>query len=231
MKTKINMPQWVEDNTFQIHYIYTKFIEVGFKYTHDLEFLDSLFLDVFKKYSSKGRHYHTMTHIYRLCRNWSRFKHKLNNKDAVFFAIIYHDIIYKPTKKDNEEMSAEYFLTLAMRKKFDADIAFIQNVVDLIKITKHGSENSEFIKLNKDFKYMLDFDLEIIGEPKKEIYNWYREGVRKEYRIYPNFLYKPGRKAVLESFLKNKIYLTEEFKIREKNAKKNLQNEINLYLC
>ena len=90
----------------------------------------------------------------------------------------------------------------------------------------------EIVEKNKDFQYILDMDLEILGESNEKTYNWYRKGVRKEYSIYPNMLYNPGRKKVLEMFLsKEKIYLTKEFEIKEKNARKNLQNEINLYLC
>jgi predicted metal-dependent HD superfamily phosphohydrolase len=56
--------------------------------------------------------------------------------------------------------------------------------------------------------------------------------VRKEYEIYPDEQYNLGRKGVLESFIKRKkIFLTKEFKKYEKRARKNLQDEINLYLC
>ena len=64
-------------------------------------------LETVKKYSAKSRHYHDMNHICGMCDCWDLFKHKLKNPDEIFMAIIYHDIIYKPTRSDNEEKSAE----------------------------------------------------------------------------------------------------------------------------
>jgi predicted metal-dependent HD superfamily phosphohydrolase len=58
----------------------------------------------------------------------------------------------------------------------------------------------------------------------------YFEQIRKEYRIYPDFLYKPGRAKALEHFLENKfIFQTEEFrKLYEEKARRNIEKEISL---
>lgn len=233
----ITFPCWINTEDFQVQYLYTKFVEVFFKYTHDMSVIDNLFEDVYKKYSSRGRHYHNMTHIYRMARNWSRLKNKLRNPDAVFMAIIYHDIVYKPRKSDNEEKSKEYFEKIAkahLQEHSNAGVYYtlIDDVKCGIMATKHNDTSIAYWKNDLDIQYLLDFDLEILGTNIEADYDWYRQGVRKEYRIYPNVLYKPGRKKVLESFLsREKIYLTEDFKEREENARKNLKKEINSYLC
>ncbi len=46
----------------------------------------------------------------------------------------------------------------------------------------------------------MDADLSILGQDL-EIYLGYTREIRKEYSIYPDVLYKPGRKKVLRYFL------------------------------
>ena len=57
---------------------------------------------------------------------------------------------------------------------------------------------------------------------------WYQ--IRKEYSIYPDFLYNPGRKKALEHFLEHKfIFQTEEFRTQyETKARENIKREIEL---
>jgi predicted metal-dependent HD superfamily phosphohydrolase len=62
------------------------------------------------------------------------------------------------------------------------------------------------------------------------LYSDYYKNVRKEYSIYPNLLYNPGRKKVLKHFLAmGKIFKTDYFYQKfEKNARLNLQKELDL---
>ena len=155
----------------------------------------------------------------------------MSDPDAVFFAIIYHDIIYNPKKKNNEEVSATFFRKLATKKNFKSDLSFVTNVCALIAATKHDAKLSPLMSDSKDCAFLLDFDLEVLGTEHLDVYDWYKSGVRKEYKMYSNKIYNGGRKSFLEMFLKKeKIYLTKEFKSREKRAKINLQNEINSYI-
>lgn len=228
-----HVPDWIDKNDLETQFLYTKFIEVISRYTNDLNIADSLFKDIQKNYSAKNRHYHNMTHIYRMCNEWMRVRRILDNPDAVFFMIMYHDIIYKSRRVDNEQQSADYFIKdVAPKLNWNMTDEFVMDVNMGILVTKHDGMLDEVVKNNKDFQYLLDFDLEVLGANAPGVYEWYRKGVRKEYRIHPNILYKPGRKKVLESFLsREKIYLTKEFEIKEKYARKNLLDEINLYLC
>jgi predicted metal-dependent HD superfamily phosphohydrolase len=63
-----------------------------------------------------------------------------------------------------------------------------------------------------------------------EAYQTYCNQIRKEYKIYPNILYKPGRKKALEHFLEQEfIYKTENFrKLFDEEAKNNIKREISL---
>lgn len=64
--------------------------------------------------------------------------------------------------------------------------------------------------------------------PKWEVYEAYAAAVRKEYSIYPDLVYRPGRKKVLEAFLgMERIYKTDYFFRRlEATAKENMKKEI-----
>ena len=170
-----------------------------------------------------------MNHLFSMCSSWNLFKHKLINPDEIFMAIIYHDIIYSPLKSNNEEKSADYFYK-KVAPLLNLESLRVLFIPSAIKATKHDGSNMNIYK--SDVEYLLDFDLHVLGTPHKSEYDWYRNGVRKEYKIYPDLLYNKGRKKVLEGFLKRKkIYLTEDWKINEKKARKNLREEIKLYLC
>jgi len=214
-----------------VSYVQLLFHKVVSKYADDPIVVSTLFTDVFKRYTAKDRHYHNIRHIYRMCKLWLKYKNKMSDPDAVFFAIIYHDIIYNPKKKNNEEASAMFFHKLATKKSFKSDLSFLTKVCSLIVATKHGEKLSVLMSDSKDCAFLLDFDLEILGTEHLDVYDWYKSGVRKEYKMYSNKIYNNGRKSFLEAFLKKeKIYLTKEFKRREKRAKINLHNEIKSYI-
>ena len=71
----------------------------------------------------------------------------------------------------------------------------------------------------EDEKWLIDFDLKILSKDW-DAYQVYFEQIRKEYSIYPDFLYKPGRKKALEHFIKNDfIFQTEEFRALYENKR------------
>lgn len=73
------------------------------------------------------------------------------------------------------------------------------------------------------------FDLKILSKDWED-YSIYFQQIRKEYSIYPDFLYNPGRKKALQHFLEHDyIYQTETFRnLYERQAKRNIQKEIDL---
>ncbi len=59
-------------------------------------------------------------------------------------------------------------------------------------------------------------------------YNDYARQVRQEYSLYPDMIYKPGRRKVLRHFLAMpKIFKTDIFfELYEESARRNLQREM-----
>ncbi|MBO6879510.1 MAG: hypothetical protein JJ870_02965 [Winogradskyella sp.] len=152
------------------------------------------------------------------------FKSHIEDYDVLVFAIWYHDIIYKSTKKDNELKSA-LFAKKAL-KSLNFNEKRIENIENLIISTKkHQIDLDE----NDDNAYLLDFDLSILGSDWKTYQN-YTQQIRREYKIYPEFMYKPGRKKVLQHFLEREtLYFTEVYQDKfETQARENIIKELKL---
>ncbi|QXP61860.1 hypothetical protein H0I26_02195 [Olleya sp. HaHaR_3_96] len=149
---------------------------------------------------------------------------KIEDLDSLRFAIWYHDIIYKSTKKDNEEKSALFALKRLKRVNFKPERA--QSVEHLILSTK---KHNILVTQNNDNAVLLDLDLSILGTDWNT-YKKYISNIRKEYKIYPDFMYNPGRKKVLHHFLEREnLYFTEHYKKQyEQQARENLSREIKL---
>lgn len=77
--------------------------------------------------------------------------------------------------------------------------------------------------------YLLDVDLSVLGKDT-QTYLGYTKQIRKEYSIYPDFLYNLGRKKVLQHFLElENIFKTEDFRDKyESQARKNIEFEISI---
>ena len=144
--------------------------------------------------------------------------------DALLFAIWFHDIIYKTSKKNNEEKSAEF--ASSVLKNLSKEKIHVNTVAQLIISTK---SHQIILNENNDNAFMLDFDLSILGQDW-ESYKGYIQNIRKEYKLYPDFLYNPSRKKVLEHFLNRKtLFFTEKYQdILEDKARVNLIREIKL---
>ncbi|WP_299891490.1 hypothetical protein [uncultured Lacinutrix sp.] len=185
---------------------------------------EALWNEIKTNYTSKTKHYHNLTHIYNMLLQAGDFKAEINNLDAFKFAIWYHDIIYKSSKKDNEEKSALF--AKKRLKSFNFTEKRIEIVEKLIISTK---KHQLILEENNDNAYLLDLDLSILGTEWKT-YEKYIQNIRKEYKIYPNILYNPGRKKVLLHFLEREtLYFTETFRDKyEIQARDNLKREIEL---
>ncbi len=197
-----------------------RFYNLVSKYTEDVNLMESLWNDTHKHYSEKYRTYHNLTHITELFNYFDLYKQHIENPELVAFSIFYHDIIYNIWKKDNEERSAE-FATKCLSEVFN-DSHFLKIISSQIIATKTHTTSEN------DAKWIVDFDLAILGQPVN-VYKNYTRLIREEYKSVPNFLYKKGRKKVLHHFIdKSYIYATNQFReLYEKQAKDNLKNELN----
>jgi len=196
------------------------FFELTKKYFGDLMLIQTLWAEIERKYSDINRHYHTLLHLENLISQLEEVKNQIVDWDIILFAVFYHDIIYKSTKNNNEEKSAE----LAAKRLHE--INFPQNKIPicaaLILATKKHLQTR-----NNDTDLFTDADLSILGQSWDQ-YDVYCRQIRKEYSIYPDLIYNPGRKKVLNHFLQmDRIYKSDYFyKKLELQAKENLLREL-----
>ncbi len=180
--------------------------------------------EIEQQYTEKSRYYHNIAHLCSMFQSFEAHRAQIDQVETLCLSIFYHDIVYNATKQNNELKSAEW-----MEKRMRAagvSEAIIRDCYRQILLTKtHDCDPNQAM----DDAYLLDFDLEVLSR-KWEAYASYCDQIRQEYSMYPNFLYKRGRKAVLHHFLdKESIYLTAYFRRHhESQARDNLRRELDL---
>lgn len=127
--------------------------------------------------------------------------------------------MYNTLKSNNEEKSAD----LAVKRL--ASIAFHESGRMQCQKLILATKKHEFA--DDETNLFTDADLAILGADPY-VYKTYTEQIRREYKIYPDLVYKTGRKKVLQHFLEmDAIYKTEGFRGRyEDQARDNLNNEL-----
>jgi len=197
-----------------------RFFRICVDYTKNETLADQLWREIEKKYSEKGRHYHNLNHLENMFSELEVVKDKILNFSNISFSVFYHDVIYDAASKLNEEKSAD-FAKQAL-EKLAVSPKDIKEILQQIIATK-----SHQLSENRDINYLMDADLSVLGKDTKT-YIQYTQQIRKEYAIYPDFLYKPGRKKVLKHFLElENIFKTEYFRDKyELQAKENIRFEL-----
>jgi predicted metal-dependent HD superfamily phosphohydrolase len=194
--------------------------ELAGRYTTKQQLIFNRWRDLLELYYSPGRYYHTLDHIQYLLELAEQHKESVSRYDELLFAIFYHDVIYDVNSSRNEEKSAQHaILSLEDFNLSRQQLDFISEAI--LATQKHEKHPDPTIN------FLLDIDLAILGSDP-ETYDTYRHQIRREYSVYPDLLYKPGRKRVLQHFLKQpRIYKTEIFyRQLEEAARRNLQQEL-----
>lgn len=197
-----------------------RFLHLCTPFTKDPYLIDTLWSEIEKKHSEKGRHYHNLQHLDHMFSELDSVKSKIESFTVISFSVFYHDVVYDATSKSNEEKSAE--LAESKLQELNIDQNLIIKVSRQIIATKSHQKSDD-----SDTNYLLDADLSILGQDA-ETYREYTQKIRKEYSLYPDLLYKPGRKKVLRHFLElDSIFKTEDFREKyEKRARENILFEI-----
>jgi predicted metal-dependent HD superfamily phosphohydrolase len=211
--------------------------------------INEYWVEIEKKYSTKNRYYHTLQHLENLLLELNLVKDKIEHWNVVLFSLFYHDIVYNCFKTNNEEKSASLVVKRLQQLEVSAqDHDIVYNCFKTNNEEKSASlvvkrlqqlevsaqdigwcvqhilaTKNHQISSNNDVNFFTDADLSVLGK-SWNIYEDYFICVRKEYIIYPAFIYNKGRKKVLQHFLNmKKIYKTDFFfDTYEKQARINL---------
>lgn len=172
------------------------------------------------RYAEPHRAYHNLMHVMDCLREFESAQNLARDPATVEMALWYHDAIYDPRAKDNEERSAE--LAVDVGKDIGLPDSFRETVKTLILATKkHDASN------NYDAAIMIDVDLSVLGRPLLH-FDEYEKQIRQEYDWVPDDAFAVGRSTILETFLaRPTIYFTEFFRNKyERQARENLSRSI-----
>jgi predicted metal-dependent HD superfamily phosphohydrolase len=182
-----------------------------------------IFDEIVAAYSSNERHYHNLLHIQQVLKTANVLKPLALNFPTIQMAIWFHDFVYNPKAKDNEEKSAEY--AVICLSNLNIPLSIINNVVNIILNTKNHYACPKDI----DSQIMIDSDLSILGSNSLE-YKAYARAIRQEYAWVSDTEYQIGRTKILQKFLqRERIYFTEiAFQQMETKARDNIKAEVYL---
>lgn len=179
----------------------------------------------------RDRAYHNLDHLREMLGHYQKLPPELQigdgdqgiNLPAYFgLSLIYHDIIYVAGKNNNEARSAD-LLEQHLRRIETTGLAlsFCRRLIMATKTHQPSAENSGTEAL------LIDLDLAVLARPTAG-YDAYTKAVREEFRRYPDFLYKPGRRKALRHFLEQPtIYHTPHFREQwESLARANVAREL-----
>lgn len=184
---------------------------------------DDLWREIAVAYGEAQRHYHTLTHIAAVTRDWREARGQFSDPDAALLALVFHDLIYDPARADNEAKSAERLRVLLADS---LDVHRLSRAEMHIVATKSHAHTDD-----KDTNLVLDIDMAILGAAQAD-YLAYAENVAREYLpVYGLDAYAAGRANLFlrPTLTRGPIFLTEAFAGREDQARRNLAEELELW--
>lgn len=179
-----------------------------------------LFESLVARYSEPHRAYHNLRHIEECFDSLAPAKHLAERLPEVQLALWFHDAIYDPRARDNEQASAE----LARDSLIAAEVsgAVSSRVHDIILATRHQTRADL-----ADGRLVADVDLAILAA-RHDRFREYQEQIRIEYSWMPPEEFRRRRTEILEGFLSREaIYQTDWLRTRlERRARANIAGEI-----
>lgn len=187
----------------------------------------TLWLDIAARYNETQRAYHSLRHIEHLFIEFDEIGHYLHEPHIIALALYYHDVIYDPTRSDNELKSAVYAVEALKHYLTDEHCHYIYALIMMTAI--HQLDELADHQKRSDPAYLLDMDLSILGVPWTD-YECYAQAIRQEYAHVSMVDYRIGRITVLEKLLAHPpIYITDYYHERlEAQARNNIECEITL---
>ena len=173
--------------------------------------------DLVAAYSAPNRFYHNLTHIEDCLAALAGIDAlSARDRDILTEAIWWHDVVYNPTRSDNEELSAGL-----AEQYVAADIR--DDVGRLIRLTKtHRVEPGDRLGA-----ILISIDLSILGAETCR-YDAYAAAIRKEFAHVPESDYRAGRSAVLGRFAAQPVIFPDPAFARkyDGHARDNLAREL-----
>jgi predicted metal-dependent HD superfamily phosphohydrolase len=182
---------------------------------------DDIYVDIRDRHCEPTRHYHGRSHLRALVELLRIYAPHIAAGAPSRLAIWWHDAIYDPQARDNEERSAD--LAREHLARLGADAATTDETVRLILLTKNHWNGPP----TGDGDYFLDADIAILGAPPAK-YAEYAAQVRQEYAWAPDPAYHAGRSAFLAAAIaRARLFRTDIFESTyAAQARENMAREL-----
>lgn len=177
-------------------------------------------------YTNPKRHYHNLRHIFRCLHDLELYFPTSIDKTSrkiLEWAIWWHDYVYTPGAKDNEEKSARAAVDLFHTNPAFSDVA-IETIKSCILATKHD----RMLVVNENLEQiMCDLDLLGLADPW-HMYVASSNRIRQEFSEVTEAEFNSGRIAFLRTLLERpSIFQNHDIRDRfEDAAIKNIVREI-----
>lgn len=205
-----------------------------------------------KAYLEPHRHYHTLEHIiymFNKAKEW-----EWQPSDELIYAIWFHDAVYEPGAKDNEEKSIKMLMDVVSIPAGSKGW-FVGSNDHIVRARAMILDTKTHIPTIEESKQLIDLDLAILGEDEIidinsidgfslegyfssykyslrgfGFYDKYLTNVRREYSHVSDKDWAKGRSDWIKSMLsREQIFYTEDGKKLEAQARNNLKMELKLY--
>lgn len=179
-------------------------------------------------YATPPRAYHHWGHIEAVLEGYAEVAAGpgWEQPREVALALLFHDAIYEPGKRDNEARSAD-LARETIPRWWPGAVIDIARVAQLIELTaRHGQLTPRDV--DADAALMLDCDMAILAAPPAQ-FEAYDHAIAEEYRDHvPGFLYRINRRRFLRGVLAQpRIFLSDWFHARcDAQARANLRRAI-----
>jgi predicted metal-dependent HD superfamily phosphohydrolase len=168
-------------------------------------------------YTGPGRHYHDIGHVEDCLAALAAVEDlDAAEREILTEAIWWHDVVYDPTRSDNEELSAR-LAEAQVRPDLAAEVG------RLIRLTRtHQVEPGDRLGA-----ILISIDLSILGADAAR-YDAYAAAIRQEYSHVAEHDYRAGRAEVLRRFAARPVIFPDPgFAARhDRQARDNLAREL-----
>jgi predicted metal-dependent HD superfamily phosphohydrolase len=174
------------------------------------------------QYDAFSRHYHTLTHVDACLDILGTLWRNTGETHAAALALLWHDAVYVPGDKRNEELSAR--LLQSLRPVLTGDERIVDVACAAILATKH---HDAVFEDNSVSAIVVDIDLSILGAAP-DTYEIYTRQIRAEFHHVSDEAWRVGRGAFLAGMIERpKIFRTACGAERlERRAKENMAREL-----
>jgi len=174
------------------------------------------------RYNEPHRAYHNIRHIEECFGALAPAADLAERLGEVHLALWFHDAIYDPRRKDNEQASADLARDSVVRAGLEQVSA--SRIHELIIATRH-----EVPAELADARLLADVDLAILASSAPRFLE-YQAQIHQEYSWMPRDEFQRRRTMILKGFLERPaIYQTEWFAERlEKRARENIARELGI---